>query len=66
MEDRPLCTESIEPGWTCAVHSLLPWKHDGCGWEGGPCPVCNPHGFVQWKEVYPTTDAERDEQRTEH
>ena len=33
-------------------------------WEGGPCPVCNPHGFVQWKEIYATTDAERDKPLT--
>ena len=38
MEDRPLCAGSFEPGWVCTVHSQLPWKHDGCGWESSPCP----------------------------
>jgi len=43
------------------------WRvgHDGCGWEGAPCPVCNPHGFIQWREVYATTDPERDKQELE-
>jgi hypothetical protein len=66
MEDCPLCAGSEEPGWVCAVHWRLPWKHDGCGWEGGPCPVCNPHGFVDWKEVYATTDPERDKPTASH
>ena len=29
-------------------------------------PGCNPHGFVQWKEVHAATDAERDQPMPQH
>jgi hypothetical protein len=50
------CKGSFEPGWVCAEHPHKPWKHDDCGSEGSPCPVCNPRGEVQWERVYATTD----------
>ena len=61
--DCPRCAGSFEPGWVCAEHQDKPWKHDGCGWEGLPCAVCNPDGVVMWKAVYATTDPECDKPR---
>ena len=48
------------------MQSLLPWKRDGCEWEGGACPACNPHAHVNWKAVCATTDPECDKPVTNH
>jgi hypothetical protein len=52
-----------EPGWVCEDHPDKPWEHDGCGAPGMRC-ACNPNGDVGWKQVFATTDPERDKPTT--
>lgn len=41
-------------GWVCEDHPSEPWEHADCGGAGARCH-CNPHGLVEWREVFAET-----------
>ena len=46
-------------GWICEDHPDKPFQHDACGGIGWACK-CNPDQEMRWKQVFATTDPERD------